>query len=129
MNLEKDYGSKGLKKGHFATNPEQYLYNPDGSPMVGDDCPYYNLVNPDMRAWWLDEAERMLEEEGAGPVLFIDALVKALDVGGDKKTPPCPEMTMEAKREKARKGDVWTRKFKHVEVILDLGNGTCEFRK
>jgi hypothetical protein len=82
MNLEKDYGSKGLKKGHFAAHPEQYLYKPDGQPVVGDECPYYNLMNPEMREWWLDEAERQLQADGAGPVLFIDALGKALDIGG-----------------------------------------------
>jgi hypothetical protein len=54
--------------------------------VVGGDCPYYNLMNPEMREWWLDEAERMLNEKGAGPCLFIDALVKALDVGGRDST-------------------------------------------
>lgn len=311
MNLEKDYDSKGLDKGHFATNPEDYLYEPDGKPVIGGDCPYYNLMSPAMRKWWLDEADRMLKNKDAGPCLFIDALVKAMDVGGrdskrtdkdgnpigsayreqglkplleevrnrfsdkyiitgnflranrpdgnmsyvndyihcayiesferlgagyvenahrgiqyiqeavdagkmieltmsgDKKPTPCREMSMEEKREKARKampefwkkidgkeqdelaeiyayfdfklamfliaageysyfkyavepladnagtdlfkivqpfpewtmplgppqekgtfkGDVWRRKFKHVEVVLDLGKGTCEFNK
>ncbi|RMD81349.1 MAG: hypothetical protein D6820_05295 [Lentisphaerae bacterium] len=77
MNLEKDYGSKGLKQGHFVEHPEHYLYKPDGKPLTGADCPWYNLRHPGLRKWWLDEAERQLARKDAGNTFFIDALAKA----------------------------------------------------
>lgn len=43
---------------------------------------------------------------------------------------PFPEwnMPLGAPLEKGRReGDVWRRHFKHVEVVLDLGKGTCQF--
>ncbi|MCP5537944.1 MAG: hypothetical protein H7A51_17135 [Akkermansiaceae bacterium] len=81
MNLEKDYDSKGLKKGHFKTNPEHYLYQAEGKPVVGGDCPYYNLLDPGMRQWWIDEAGKQIQSGAKGQSFFIDALVKALDCG------------------------------------------------
>ncbi|WPJ97013.1 putative glycoside hydrolase [Coraliomargarita algicola] len=80
MNLEKDYGSMNLKKGHFATHPEHYLYHADGTPVVGGDCPYYNLLEPGMRDWWMSQARKQIQN-GEGQSFFIDALVKALDCG------------------------------------------------
>lgn len=87
MNLEKDYGSMGLQKGHFLTNPEHYLYNPDGTPLTGDDCPYYNLANPEMRDFWMSEVKRMVDAKPATGMSFsIDALIKAYDVGSSSST-------------------------------------------
>jgi len=83
MNLEKDYASEDTNSGHWQEAPEDYVYNSDGTPLLGAGCPYYNLLEPTLRDWWMGKVdEQWASAPQDGMYLSVDALVKAYDIGG-----------------------------------------------
>ena len=73
---------------------------------------------------------------GAGEYSYLqfDNPPRIIEAGTDmwRIKQPFPEYNMPLGRplERAQKnGNIWTRRFEHLEVILDVGNGTAEYRK
>jgi hypothetical protein len=78
LNLERSWGTPA--------SPEHILYNAGGGPhLYGGSDPAYNLANPDLRQWWIDDIIRQANVHPKADVIFVDALEKALVIESQGK--------------------------------------------